>query len=351
MSTRRRLGIIGAGWVSAYHLPGWQKQAGRVELVAIADPSLDAARARAGQFGIGAVHASAQAMLDAEDLDIVDICAPREVHAELVKLVATKGLDMLCQKPLATTFGAARMLVNGLPPSIHLMVHENWRFRAWYRRAKQWLDEGLVGDIRQVSMEFLSSGMILRDRQRPALVRQPFFRKQQRLLVMEVLIHQLDTLRFLLGEMDVVAARLERSNDDIIAEDVAAITLRRRSDGVLVNVTGNLAVHGKPPAPTDHLRIFGTRGTLDLDGNRLTLFGADTSSEQFDADATYQGSYDAAIAHFLDGLDAGGVFETAPADNLETLKLVEDVYEMSQFDPERKPRRDALTAPGGEHWE
>lgn len=339
MRERRRLGIIGAGWVSAYHLPGWQEQAGRVELVAIADPSLDAARARAAQFGIGATYASAQAMLDAEQLDIVDICAPREFHAELVQLAAAKGLDILCQKPLATTLPAAAALVAGLPPATRLMVHENWRFRAWYRRARQWLDAGLVGDIRQVSLEFLSSGMIAgEDGSRPALVRQPFFRTQQRLLVMEVLIHQLDSLRYLIGEMDVVAARLERSNGDIVAEDVAAITLRRRSDGVLVNVTGNLAVHGQPPAPSDHLRIFGSAGTLELQGNRLGVLGPELRSEQFDPDATYQGSYDAAIAHFLDGLDAGGVFETSPADNLATLKLVEDVYETSQFDPTRKPR-------------
>ncbi|MEO8685573.1 MAG: Gfo/Idh/MocA family oxidoreductase [Devosia sp.] len=338
MSKRRRLGMIGAGWVSAYHLPAWRKQLRRVELVAIADPSLDAARARAEQFDIGAVHASAEAMLATERLDIVDICAPREFHAELVQLAAAHGLDILCQKPLATTLPAAQTLLAGLPPATQLMVHENWRFRAWYRRARQWLDAGLVGDVRQVSLEFLSSGMIAReDGQRRALVRQPFFRTQGRLLVMEVLIHQLDTLRFLLGEMDVVAARLERSNEDIIAEDVAAATLRRRSDGLLVNVTGNLAVHGKPPAPSDHLRIFGTTGTLELEGNRLSVFGPDLRSEQFDPEATYQGSYDAAIAHFLDGLDAGGVFETSSADNLATLKLVEDIYKLSQFDPTRKP--------------
>ena len=339
MIDRRRLGVVGAGWVSAYHLPAWRRQMDRVELVAIADPSLDAARARAGQFEIGAVYASAQAMLASERLDIVDICAPREFHAELVQLAAAHGVGILCQKPLATTWQAAEALVVGLPPVTQLMVHENWRFRAWYRRAQQWLEAGLVGEIRQVSMEFLSSGMIAReDGSRPALVRQPFFRHQQRLLVMEVLIHQLDSLRYLIGEMDVVAARLERSNDDIVAEDVAAVTLRRRSDGVLVNVTGNLAVHGQPPAPSDHLRFFGSAGTMELESNRLRLLGPYPRSEQFDPEATYQGSYDAAIAHFLDGLDAGGVFETSPADNLATLKLVEDIYALAQFDPTRKPR-------------
>lgn len=335
---RRRVGIVGAGWVTAYHLPGWQKQAHRIELAAIADPSSEAARRRAEAFGIPATYPDAAAMLAAEDLDIVDIAAPREYHAELVGLVAAQGLDMLCQKPLATTYAAAGAVVAGLPPAARLMVHENWRFRAWYRRMKQWLDEGLVGEVRQVSLDFLSSGMILVDGDRPALVRQPFFRRQQRLLVMEVLIHQLDTLRFLLGEMDVVAARLERSNDDIVAEDVAAITLRRRSDGVLVQLLGNLAVHGQPPIPRDRMRIFGSKGALELDGNLLSAVGVQQRSETFDADATYQGSYDAAIAHFLDGLDAGGVFETSLTDNLATLKLVEDIYAMSQFDPAEKPR-------------
>ncbi|MGO7800696.1 gfo/Idh/MocA family oxidoreductase, partial [Rhizobium ruizarguesonis] len=78
---------------------------------------------------------------------------------------------------------------------------------AYYRRLKAWLDEGLAGQIRQVQFEFLSSGMIAdAEGNRPALVRQPFFRTQERLLVMEVMIHHLDTLRYLLGEMEVVSA-------------------------------------------------------------------------------------------------------------------------------------------------
>jgi predicted dehydrogenase len=301
--------------------------------VAIADPSRESAERRAEKFGIPSIYSDARAMLDAEQLDIVDIAAPREFHAELVALAARRGLDIVCQKPLATNFALAQEMVADLPANTRLMVHENWRFRACYRRLKQWLDEGLAGDVRQVSLEFLSSGMILSGGQRPALVRQPFFSGQQRLLVMEVLIHQLDTLRYLLGEMDVVAARLDRSNDDIVAEDMASITLRCRTGGVLVQLTGNLAVHGQPPTPSDRLRIFGSNGTLELDGNRLSAAGIVQRKEFFDTDVTYQGAYDAAIVHFVDGLDAGGRFDTAPGDNLETLKLVEDIYAASQFDP------------------
>jgi len=44
-------------------------------------------------------------------------------------------------------------------------------------------------------------------------------------------------------------------------------------------------------------------------------------------DVAYQECFDAAIAHFVRGLRTGEPFETGPADNLETLRLVEDVYE------------------------
>jgi predicted dehydrogenase len=218
-------------------------------------------------------------------------------------------------------------------------VHENWRFRAYYRRLKAWLEEGIAGAVRQVQFEFLSSGMIADgEGRRPALVRQPFFRNQERLLVMEVMIHHLDTLRYLFGEMEVVAARLERSNGDIVAEDVASVVLRRLDDGVIVTVNANLAVHGAPPEPRDHLRIFGTQATLELDGVRLSANGQIQRLEEYDADAVYQGAYDATIAHFLDGLEGRAPMETVPADNMKTLALVEDIYRLSRFDARCKPR-------------
>ncbi len=40
------------------------------------------------------------------------------------------------------------------------MVHENWRFRPYYRRLRQWIDEGVVGDVVSVRLDFHSSGMI-----------------------------------------------------------------------------------------------------------------------------------------------------------------------------------------------
>jgi len=326
----RRIGMIGAGWVTQYHLPAWAAQSARATVVAIADPSAAAGSARAAEYAIAANYTDVRAMLAAERLDAVDICAPREAHAELVRLAADAGCAVLCQKPLAMDLGAARQLVADIGGRVPLMVHENWRFRPHYRTLRRWLDEGVAGELWQVQLEFLSSGMIADGQgNRPALVRQPFFRTLDRLLVMEVLIHHLDTLRFLLGEFTLQSARLERTNNDIVSEDVATVLLQRRADGTPLVVTGNLATHGAPPLPSERLRIFGKAGTLELDGNVITATGAATRRETFDAGRNYQESYNQVIVRFLDGLDGAVPFETSPDDNLKTLELVEAIYEQA----------------------
>jgi predicted dehydrogenase len=334
----RRIGMIGAGWVTAYHLPAWARQRHRAEVVAIADPSATARETRASEFGIPRTYASAAEMLADEALDAVDIASPRETHAEMVRLAAVKGVDILCQKPLGVDLADAERTVASVPSPLRMMVHENWRFRAHYRLLKRWIEEGRLGVLRQASFEFFSSGMIGPEGARPAVIRQPFFHSQQRLLVMEVLIHHLDTLRFLFGEFEVVAAKLERTNDDIVAEDVAAVVLRRLSDGMLLPILGNLAVHGEPHVPRDRLRLFGAGATIELLGGKLSVIGPEPVERQFEPDAIYQGCYDAAVGHFLDGLETGAPFETSPEDNLRTMALVEDIYRLARFDPAAKPR-------------
>jgi D-apiose dehydrogenase len=339
-----RVGIAGAGWVSHFHLPAWQRQGRRAAVVAIADPNIAALDERRHQFSVPRGFAAAEQMLEAEAIDILDICAPREAHAPLMRLAASKGIATLCQKPLATSLGEAEALLRYVGTDVRAMVHDNWRFRAPYRRIRQWLDDGRAGTLRQVQLDYLSSGMIPdAGGSRPALVRQPNFATMGRLLVMEVLIHHLDTLRFLLGDLELVAAAMARSNDDIVGEDIATLTLRRCADGLPVQLNGNLAAHGEPPQARDQLRIFGSRATITLDGWRLRCVGEVDLEESIDPTAGYQGSYDAAITHFLDALESDGAFEISPAEHLKVLALVEAAYAKAGASP--KPRTSTMIAP------
>ena len=128
-------------------------------------------------------------------------------------------------------------------------------------------------------------------------------------------------------------ARLGRSNDEIVGEDSARLFLTRRDDRLPLAVSGNLAVHGAAPAPSDQLWIWGARGTIHLDGTVLRLMGPEPREVRFDPEQSYQAAYDGAIAHFAAGLAHGPRFETAAADNLNTLALVEAAYRISGFQP------------------
>jgi D-apiose dehydrogenase len=332
MNKPLRIGLIGAGMVSRHHLIAWADIAEQARVVAIADPSADNAARRANEFGISKIYASAEAMLAAVELDAIDIAAPREMHAPLVWLAATKHLPVLCQKPLAPNLQEATALAAEVEDQTRLMVHENWRFRGYYRDAAAWLREGRIGNVKQVQLILLTSGVLPgADGLCPALERQPFMRREKRMLVAEVLIHHLDTLRMLLGPMRVTAAQLSRSSDQLVGEDGAVIQLKT-ANGAGVTVFASFAAHGHPSAQVDRLEILGDKGTIKLDGPLLTCSGASPAERTYDLPTEYQGSYNRTIAHFVQSLRDNMTFETAPQDNLETLRLVEDCYLLSGWE-------------------
>ena len=317
--------------VSRHHLIAWSKIPDRAQVVAIADPSTANAGTRASEFDVPAIYADAQAMLKAERLDAIDIAAPREVHAAMVRLGAEHNLAVLCQKPLAPDLEQAAELVAEMAGRIRLMVHENWRFRPYYRDAAACIGEGLVGTIQQCRITLVTSGL-LADAQgnRPALVRQPFMRELKRMIVAEVLIHHLDTLRVLCGDLQVTAATLGRSAPDMAGEDKALIQMQA-ANGAAVSLLGDMAAPSQPAVQVDRMELFGDRGSLSLEGDTLNCTGAVQREKTYDLAACYQAAYDGVIAHFIDALQTGAPFETSPDDNLKTLQLVEDAYRLAAW--------------------
>jgi predicted dehydrogenase len=335
MNRPLRIGLIGAGMVSRHHLIAWSEIADKARVVAIADPSGDNAARRASEFKISQTFADAEAMLAATELDAVDIAAPREMHAPLVRLAASKRLPVLCQKPLAPTLQQAIDLAADVKNQTRLMVHENWRFRGYYRDAAAWLREGRIGAVKQAQLTLLTSGVLPgADGLRPALERQPFMRGEKRMLVAEVLIHHLDSLRMLLGPLRVTAAGLSRTFSEMAGEDGAVIQMKTEA-GATATVFASFAAHGFPATQVDRLDILGETGTIRLDGPLLTCAGTQPAERRYDLAVEYQGSYNRTIAHFVQSLRDGTPFETAPEDNLETLRLVEDCYRLSDWETAR----------------
>ncbi len=325
MTKKLRIGFAGAGAISQFHLAGWS-EVPDAQVVAICDPDKAKARAKAQAFNIPEVYADFCAMIAREQLDAVDIVTPVGTHAELTRLAADAGLHVCCQKPLTPTVRDAEELISYVGDRVRFMVHENYRFRPHYALMRDWLQQGRVGRITQARMSVRCQGMIEVNGVPPFLLnRQPYLKNFNRLLIFEVLIHNLDAMRVLLGPLDVVAAQVAKINPELSGEDAAVVLLKGANDLVAV-LDGNISAPGCGPLPTDRVEIMGTHGTLIFDRDRLYMAGSTEAPVVFDLAKNYQICFSAAVRDFVQGIRTGQPFQTDRLDNIETLKLMEACY-------------------------
>lgn len=323
-----RIGLVGAGLITDLHLIAWSR-CPDTAVVAVCDPDFARAQARAREFGISAVYPSAEAMVAAETLDALDIASPRETHAAMVRLAASRGLHVLCQKPFVRSVAEAEALIAEIGSKIRVMVHQNWRFRPAYRQIGAWLRDGKIGRPRAVQIAARSAGFLPdAEGQIPALKRQPFMATLDDLVVSEMLIHHLDLLRFVVGPLSVVWARLGRSCPAIKGADRATIVLEGEG-GLPVVLEGDFAVPGHGPRSIDRFEIFGTRGAARFVDMKLMLGGAETVEIAYEPSDAYQKGFDDCFGHFVSALRTGAPFETPPEENIGTLRLVEDAIRLA----------------------
>lgn len=325
---RLRVGLVGAGDISRNHFIAWARAA-RAEVVAVCDRDAARARARADEFAIPTVYTDAREMLAREDLDVLDVATWRDTHAELVRLAADHGVDVLCQKPLARTLDEAEALVADVEGRIRVMVNENRRFAGRFRTIGRWIAEGRLGELRQCNMIMHRSGFLKdADGRRPAVERTAGMADEPRLMVQEALIHQIDVLRSLLGRLDVVAARTLYTEPDMPGETLATLFFET-PNGAPVIVAGSFVAPGFGTVVSDRLEIIGSRSSIVLDGDRLVIMNGGREEVVIDMAADYQACFDVAMAHFAQCLWDGVAFESDVRDNLETLRLVEEIYRVA----------------------
>ncbi len=328
-----RVGLIGTGYFSHFHLEGWSSVKG-AEVVAVCDTDPARAQAMAHRFGVAAVHDSAQRMLDHEALDLLDVVTPPATHPALIALAAQRRLPTICQKPLAPDLEQARemtrlMATAGAP----LIVHENFRFSPWYREARRLIDAGAMGRLHSVMFR-LRPG----DGQGDSayLARQPYFQQMPRFLVHETAVHFIDTFRYLMGEVTAVTASLRRINPVIAGEDAGYIIFHFQSGATGLFDGNRLNEH----EATDLRRTMGqmwlegSAGVLRLDGEGRLHWqphGGSSIHHEYDRGPdTFAGGACARLQqHVVDYLLGEGPVENTAQDYLRNLQIVEAVYQSS----------------------
>jgi predicted dehydrogenase len=240
-------------------------------------------------------------------------------------------LPVLCQKPFCESLEQAQAVVEFCQQAgVRLMVNENFRWQAWYREIKTLLTAGALGKPFWATVRWRSR-MTLPDFEHV----QAYLAEMPRLILYELGVHYLDTLRFLFGEPDTVFARLHRISPHVKGEDVQAITVGYPELTCLINSSWASVLipdvdrprGGYQSLPPPRLEIDGTEGTLMLkiDGSLHLFTDSDHQQWQFPPD-TRPKAHVAAQQHFVDCLESGATFETSGAETVKTMALVYACY-------------------------
>ncbi len=335
MTSRLRVACAGAGYFSRFQYEAWTRL-DTVELAATANRTRADAEAIAEAYAIPAVFESVPEMLDQAKPDLLDIITPPETHLAAIKAAAERGIDAICQKPFCRNLKEAREATAiAADAGIHLIIHENFRFQPWHRKIKSLLTDGMIGDAYQITFR-LRPG----DGQGPEayLDRQPYFQTMERFLVHETAIHQIDTFRFLMGEVKSVYADLRRLNPAIAGEDAGLIVFDFGA-GVRGLFDGNRLSDHKARnrrLTMGEMLVEGSAGVIALDGDgeiRLRTHGSDDWREisydwrdhAFGGDCVYL-TQKAAIA----GLRGEGPIENPADDYLVNIAIEEAVYQSAR---------------------
>ncbi len=265
-----KVAVAGAGYFARLHHEAWGRVPGAV-LAAICD--IDEAAAREAAEAAGVPHfTDAAAMLDAVQPGLMDIATPPPSHLPLIRAAMQRGIPVVCQKPFCASRGEAQEAVElSRQAGTFICVHENFRFQPWYRKVKELLDQGSLGQVYQVTFR-LRPG----DGQGPDayLSRQPYFQKMERFLVHETGVHWIDTFRYLFGNPLAVFADLRRLNPAIAGED-AGLVIFDLPGGVRGVLDGNrLADHAcdNTRRTMGEMLVEGSAASVRLDGQgRLWL--------------------------------------------------------------------------------
>ena len=174
-----------------------------LSVVAVYDPDEAEARAAAGWSG-AAVAPSFEALLARDDLDAVALVTPNALHRRQAEAAFAAGLDVFVEKPIANTVADGLAMVRAAEAAGRvLMVGHNMRRSRAARRARTLIAAGRVGVVVSAELHFASEQAL----HLPA----SSWRLQPEacplLPMMQLGIHGVDLLHYLLGRVETVQAR------------------------------------------------------------------------------------------------------------------------------------------------
>lgn len=261
-----RLALIGAGLIGREHAALITSHPA-ASLAAICDSSREAAEL-AARLDVP-WYESYEQMLDEARPDGVVIALPNQLHAPVAIACIERGIACLVEKPIADTIEAAcRIVAASERTDVPVLIGHQRRHSPDIRSAKRTIEDGSLGPLVAVS------GMTLFDKPDGYFVE--WRRKAGGGVLLINLIHDIDLLRWLVGEIESIRAFTSSAVRGLDVEDTASLAIRFRSGALGTFVISDAAVSPwaweytsgqsryHPPQPGPYLFLAGRKASLSV---------------------------------------------------------------------------------------
>lgn len=275
-----KIAVVGAGDMGRRQIRAVAAEP-RCELAAVVDPSPDVG-ALSVAFG-SPVFSDFESMCARVHPDGVIIATPNALHVALALQCVDRRVPVLVEKPIADTVDDALELADrSEATAVPVLVGHHRRHNPIIHRARELLEDGLLGDVTSLSATWL--------------VRKPdaYYTANWRTRpgggpILINLIHDIDSIRYLVGEITAVQAVVANARRAFAVEDSAAVLLKFENGAI-----GTIALSDATPSPwsweltsgettsytypqtgEDCYRLAGTLGSLALPSLRLWRYPAE----------------------------------------------------------------------------
>lgn len=262
-----RIAVIGAGLIGRKHID-YVVACPDAELVAIADPD-PAAEALATTHG-AMWWGDVAEMLAAGGIDGAIVATPTASHEPIGLQCVEAGVPAIIEKPISHTLASAERLNTAAEArGVKILTGHHRRYNPWVTEAKRLIDAGALGRVVGVSAMFACC-------KPPSYFDMDWRRGPAGGPVLINLIHDVDLLRAVIGEISEVTALTSSAARGFETEDTAVINLRFENGAL-----GTIYCSDTSPSPWTWEQSSGENHPVyhELDENAYRIFGTEAAME------------------------------------------------------------------------
>lgn len=216
-----RLAIIGAGVIGKRHLAAIQRSEACVELVGLAD-IVPESRTIAAEAGVP-FFSETDALLSAVKPDGIIVATPTEHHLQPTLAALLADVHVLVEKPITSTLAEANQIIDmSVRTGKQVLVGHHRRYYTQVHKARELVQGGALGKLLAVTGQWNM-------RKNESYYEPAWRRKWQAGPVLTNLIHDMDSLRYICGDVESLSAEISNASLGFEKEDAAAMIMRFKS--------------------------------------------------------------------------------------------------------------------------